>query len=83
MERADGATAPRWKAGARSRQGAAFVLPLFLFMLVAFTAPVLLMLGWSVTNPTPTARHYAYLLETPVYLKVLANTLRIALITTA
>jgi len=83
MGPADGATAPRRKAGARSRQGAAFVLPLFLFMLVAFTAPVLLMLGWSVTNPTPTARHYAYLLETPVYLKVLANTLRIALITTA
>jgi putative spermidine/putrescine transport system permease protein len=62
--------------------GPVFVAPLLLFMLAGFTGPVLLMLGWSVTDPTPTARHYAYLVETPVYLRVLANTLRIALITT-
>jgi putative spermidine/putrescine transport system permease protein len=65
-----------------SRHGPAFVAPLLVFMLAGFTGPVLLMLGWSVSNPTPTARHYAYLLEAPVYLKVLGNTLRIALVTT-
>jgi putative spermidine/putrescine transport system permease protein len=63
--------------------GPAFVAPLLLFMLAGFTGPVLLMLGWSLTNPTPTPRHYAYLQATPVYLRVLANTLRNALVTTA
>jgi len=65
----------------RRRRVFATVGPLFVFMLVAFNLPILLMLGWSFSNPTPTLDHYAYLFEVPIYLKVLGNTLRIALIT--
>ena len=50
-------------------------------MLVAFNLPILLMLAWSFTNPTPTLQHYGYFFEVPIYLRVLANTLRIAAIT--
>jgi putative spermidine/putrescine transport system permease protein len=68
--------------GVARGRGIAFVLPLLLFMLAAFNLPIALMLGWSVSNPARTLAHYAYLFQVPVYLKVLANTLRIALITT-
>lgn len=51
-------------------------------MLVVFDVPLLVMLGWSVSNPGLTLRHYATLFQVPVYLKVLANTGRIALVTT-
>jgi putative spermidine/putrescine transport system permease protein len=65
----------------RRRRVFATVGPLFAFMLIAFNLPILLMLGWSFSNPTPTLQHYAYLFEVPIYLKVLVNTLRIAAIT--
>ncbi|WP_031251493.1 ABC transporter permease [Mesorhizobium sp. LSHC412B00] len=61
---------------------AVMAAPLLLFMVLAFNLPVLTMLGWSFTNPTPTAQHYLYLLETPVYLRVIGNTMRIAAMTT-
>jgi putative spermidine/putrescine transport system permease protein len=65
----------------RRRRVFATVGPLFVFMLIAFNLPIVLMLGWSFSNPTPTLQHYAYLFEVPIYLKVLVNTLRIAAIT--
>jgi putative spermidine/putrescine transport system permease protein len=65
----------------RLRRILASVGPLFVFMLLAFNLPILLMLAWSFTNPTPTLSHYAYLFEVPIYLRVLANTLRIAAVT--
>ncbi|MDX8463307.1 ABC transporter permease [Mesorhizobium humile] len=71
---------------ARIRTGelrfAVMLAPLLLFMVLAFDVPVLTMLEWSFSNPTPTTRHYVYLVETPVYLRVIANTLRIASMTT-
>ena len=57
------------------------MLPLLLLMLVAFNLPIALMLGWSVEGEDPLA-HYAQIVERPVYLKVLGNTFRIALIAT-
>jgi len=64
------------------RRDLAFLAPLFVFMLLAFDLPILLMLGWSVSNPGLTLRHYAIVFQVPVYVKVLGNTGRIALITT-
>jgi putative spermidine/putrescine transport system permease protein len=65
-----------------SRRDLAFLTPLFVFMLVVFDLPILAMLGWSVSNPGVTLRHYATVFQVPVYLKVLGNTGRIALVTT-
>jgi ABC-type spermidine/putrescine transport system permease subunit I len=65
----------------RSAQGAAYVLPLLLVMVVAFNIPILMMLGWSIDPAEPLA-YYAQILERPVYAKVLGNTFRIALIAT-
>lgn len=64
------------------RLGLAFALPLLVFILVAFDLPIALMLGWSIRDPFPTLRHYAYLAETPVYLLVVGNTMRVGLVTT-
>src|SRR5262245_15757751 len=64
------------------RRDLAFLTPLFVFMLVVFDLPILVMLGWSVTNPTFTLRHYATVFQVPAYVKVLVNTGRIALVTT-
>ena len=62
--------------------GAAYVLPLVGFMLLAFNLPIILMLGWSIGAPPDVLTHYAQILERAVYLKVLANTFRIAAIAT-
>ena len=62
--------------------GAAYVAPLVLFMLLAFNLPIVLMLSWSIAAPPDVLAHYSQVLERPVYLKVLGNTFRIALIAT-
>jgi putative spermidine/putrescine transport system permease protein len=62
--------------------GAAYVLPLVGFMLLAFNLPIILMLGWSIGAPPDVLTHYAQILERAVYLKVLADTFRIAAIAT-
>ena len=51
-------------------------------MLLAFNLPIVLMLGWSIGAPPDVLAHYAQILERAVYLKVLANTFRIAAIAT-
>jgi putative spermidine/putrescine transport system permease protein len=63
--------------------GAAYVAPLFLFMLLVFNLPIALMLSWSVAAPPDMLAHYGQIFERAVYLKVLGNTFRIALIATA
>jgi putative spermidine/putrescine transport system permease protein len=63
--------------------GAVYVLPLVLFMLLAFNVPIALMLSWSIAAPPDVLAHYAQVFERAVYLKVLGNTFRIALIATA
>ncbi len=68
--------------GGRLPAGVVYVLPLVLFMLFAFDLPILLMLGWSIGAPPGGLGWYAQILERPVYLKVLGNTFRIALIAT-
>jgi putative spermidine/putrescine transport system permease protein len=62
--------------------GAAYVLPLFVVMLLAFNLPIVLMLSWSIAAPPEPFAHYAQIFERPVYLRVLGNTFRIALIAT-
>jgi ABC-type spermidine/putrescine transport system permease subunit I len=62
--------------------GIGYVLPLVLVMLLAFNIPILMMLGWSIGGADAPFAHFARIVETPVYLKVLANTFRIALIAT-
>jgi len=62
--------------------GVAYVLPLVLFMLLAFDVPIALMLGWSIGAPPDVLAYYAQMLQHAVYLKVLGNTFRIALIAT-
>lgn len=56
--------------------------PLLIVVAFAFDLPILGMLGLSFSNPTPTLRHYTYLISTPVYLLVVGVTLRIAAYTT-
>jgi putative spermidine/putrescine transport system permease protein len=63
--------------------GAGYIAPLVLFMVLAFDLPIVLMLGWSIGAPPDVLAHYAQIVERPVYLKVLGNTFRIALIATA
>ena len=65
-------------------QGFAFIAPLLVLMVVAFNAPIVYMLGLAFWEKGRgfTLEHYEGLIETPVYLRVLGNTLRIALIAT-
>jgi ABC-type spermidine/putrescine transport system permease subunit I len=69
------------RRGGGSADGAVFVLPLLLVMVVAFNVPILMMLAWSIDPADPLA-YYAQIIERPVYAKVLGNTFRIALIAT-
>src|SRR5882762_7662957 len=64
------------------RQGFGFAAPLLVLMFVAFNAPIVYMLGLAFWEKGRgfTLEHYEGLIETPVYLRVLGNTLRIALI---
>ena len=65
-------------------EGVGYVAPLLVLMFVAFNAPIVYMLGlgfWDKSGSF-TLEHYAGLLAAPVYLKVLGNTMRIALIAT-
>ena len=73
---------PAVAAPRRLPAGALHVLPLVLFMLVAFDVPIALMLGWSIAAPPDVFEYYAQILQRPVYLKVLGNTFRIAAIAT-
>jgi putative spermidine/putrescine transport system permease protein len=64
------------------RAGAgAYAMPLFGLMLIAFNLPILMMLAQSVLSPQPTVAHWAELVESPIYLRVLGNTFRMAVIT--
>ncbi len=64
--------------------GFSFVVPLLVLMVVAFNAPIVYMLGLAFWEKGRgfTLEHYQGLIEAPVYLKVLGNTMRIALIAT-
>jgi putative spermidine/putrescine transport system permease protein len=77
-------TSRTWRQGGRLVPvGAIYVAPLLLFMLLGFNLPIALMLSWSVAAPPDVLAHYAQVFERAVYLKVLGNTFRIALIATA
>jgi ABC-type spermidine/putrescine transport system permease subunit I len=64
--------------------GFGFVAPLLVLMVVAFNGPIAYMLGLAFWDKGQgfTLEHYQGLLEAPVYLRVLGNTMRIALIAT-
>lgn len=65
-------------------EGFGFVAPLLVLMLVAFNAPIVYMLGLAFWEKGQgfTLEHYAGLLEAPVYLRVLGNTMRVAVVAT-
>jgi ABC-type spermidine/putrescine transport system permease subunit I len=64
--------------------GFSFIAPLLVLMVVAFNAPIVYMLGLAFWEKGQgfTLQHYEGLAEAPVYLRVLGNTMRIALIAT-
>jgi len=59
-------------------------VPLLALMLAAFNLPILYMLLLGVWSKAGgfTAEHYEKLLDTPIYLRVLANTMRVAVVAT-
>jgi ABC-type spermidine/putrescine transport system permease subunit I len=59
-----------------------FVLPLLLAAVLIFDVPLAMMFGWSFLEPEPTLEHYRKLIETPLYLRIIDNTFRIAAVTT-
>src|ERR1700730_12102402 len=65
-------------------QGFTFIAPLLVLMVVTFDAGIVYMLGLAFWDKGRgfTLEHYQGLIETPVYLRVLGNTMRIALIAT-
>ena len=65
--------------------GFGLIAPLLVLMVVAFNLPIVYMLGLAFWEKGRgfTLEHYEGLIETPVYLRVLGNTLRISLIATA
>ncbi len=65
-------------------EGFGFIAPLLVLMVVAFNAPIVYMLGLAFWEKGRgfTLEHYEGLVEAPVYLRVLGNTMRIALIAT-
>lgn len=56
--------------------------PLLVSMILAFNVPLILMFALSFTNPGFTFEHYETLVAQPIYMKVLGNTIRIAVIAT-
>jgi len=62
--------------------GLGFVLPLLALMFVAFNLPMLGMLGRSVALPDFSFAHYAELIQSDIYVKVILSTVQIALIAT-
>lgn len=75
--------AERGAGGGRQPSGIGYVLPLLAAMVLAFNLPILMMLAWSIGEPAAPFVHFAKIVETAVYVKVLGNTFRIALIATA
>lgn len=63
-------------------KGFGFTLPLFILMIISFNIPLLLILFRSFLNPEPTLEHYVYLIDNPIYLKILGSTFRVAVIVT-
>jgi len=71
---------PQWL---RFDGGGALVLPLLLFLILIFVAPLVVMLSRSLTDPSLGLQNYRDLFANSVYLRVLGNTFLIATIVTA
>lgn len=78
-------------AARRARQsrlpsGFALVVPLLVFICVAFNLPLLMTIAWSFIDPAKdglTLHHYADFLSSSTYLSVIARTARVALTVSA
>src|SRR6188768_1446146 len=70
------------RKGLMRSSGFGFIAPLLVLMVLAFNLPILYMLGLAFWDKGRgfTLEHYEGLAEAPVYLRVLGNTMRIALI---
>ncbi len=69
---------------AERRQGFGFITPLLVLMVLAFNLPIIYMLmrGFTARGGGFTLEHYERLMDTPVYLRVLGNTLRVSIVAT-
>jgi len=63
-------------------QGLGQLIPAAVFLLLLFNLPILMMLGWSIGPEGDAFKHYAALAKGSVYMKVLGNTMYIAVLTT-
>ena len=69
---------------AERRHGFGFITPLLVMMLAAFNLPIFYMLAlgfWSKQGGF-TLEHYEALIDAPIYLRVLGNTLRVSVVAT-
>lgn len=64
--------------------GFGFIVPLLALMVIAFNAPIFYMLGLALWDKAggPTLENYYSLFDAPIYVRVLGNTLRIAVVAT-
>lgn len=69
---------------AERREGLGFIMPLLVLMILAFNLPIIYMLmrGFTARDGGFTLEHYERLMDTPVYLRVLSNTLRVSVVAT-
>lgn len=69
---------------AERRHGFGFTAPLLGLMFIAFNLPILYMLALSIWSAEGglTGAYYAELIDTPIYMRVLGNTLRISVVAT-
>ena len=75
---------PRGRRGSRLPRGLIFVLPLLVFGLATFAAPLAGVLLRSIgTDDGIGFEHYQEAIGTPAYLKILGNTFRLSLVVTA
>ena len=75
-------TIPRARRGLTAPAGLPQVAPAAVFIVLLFNVPLLLMLSWSIDPGDTPFKYYAALAQGSVYMKVLGNTIYIALLTT-
>jgi ABC-type spermidine/putrescine transport system permease subunit I len=80
----DPTAATRRPGRSRREGGLPFVGPLLLLLMLGFNLPLLLVVGYSFSGAQGfTLEHYAELAATPVFARVVANTFRVTVVTTA
>lgn len=66
----------------RAERSRLLLLPAIVYLLLLFAYPIVQWLSRSFFDPSPTLRHVQHLIDTPVYLQVLANTIKTSFVVT-